>query len=379
MRIFIIARGYPTKQNPQWGCFEKDQALALAQAGHEVVILSYRQHPFMPNIGYRVIEENGIRSVSYNFLPGRIFGQHGSRVRVRFEQWELTKAYKRAVELYGKPDIIYSHYLFISVIAVCLRKQFHVPLVAIEHWSILQKPKLPIHITRMAEVYKSADYVISVSASLQKTLKDRFNINTSVVYNMVGDEFHLAPGSSTPIIRFASTGSLIFRKGYDILIQAFAKANLPQTSWQLKIIGSGKERANLQRMINQLGLQQNITLTGGKNKQEIATIYHNSDIFILPSRSETFGVVYIEAMACGLPVIATPCGGPEEFVTPKNGILVPINDVVKLATAIRFMCNHYTEYSMQSIADDCQTHFSSYVIAKQLTTIFEEVVQRSKP
>lgn len=378
MTIYLIARGYPTKQNPQWGCFEKDQALALAQLGHHVVILSYRQHPFLPNWGYQVIDKNGIHAVSYNFLPGRIFGNHGAKLRVRFEQWELKKAYLRAVELYGKPDVIYSHYLFITTIARYLKEQFHIPLVAIEHWSVLQKSHLPANVLHMAESYQLVDRLITVSQSLQTSIERRFHIRANVVNNMVGNEFSYAPIAPSMMLNMVATGSLIPRKGYDVLINALINTSLPKDKWHLSIIGSGREFAHLSKLIAKLHLQDNICLLGPKNKQEIVALYQQSDIFVLPSRMETFGVVYIEALACGLPVIATPCGGPEEFVTEKNGILVPIEDVDSLTKAIEYMFIHHQGYDRKAIADDCQARFSSKVIAKQLTAIFEDVVAKHK-
>ena len=87
-------------------------------------------------------------------------------------------------------------------------------------------------------------------------------------------------------------------------------------------------------------------------------------------------MVYAEAMACGLPVIATPCGGPEEFVNEKNGLLVPVDDVKALAAAIQHMYEHHLDYDHQTIADDCKARFSAEVIALQLTKIFEAVINK---
>ena len=106
-------------------------------------------------------------------------------------------------------------------------------------------------------------------------------------------------------------------------------------------------------------MQSNIHLIGKKNKKDIVVLLQQSDLFILPSRSETFGVVYIEAMACGLPIIATDCGGPRDIVTESNGLLIPNED-------------------RKAIAEDCQARFSSEVIAKQLTQIFEDTIKKHK-
>ena len=134
----------------------------------------------------------------------------------------------------------------------------------------------------------------------------------------------------------------------------------------------------LQREINTSNLQNNIVLLGQKNKQEIVQLLQQSDLFVLPSRSETFGVVYIEAMACGLPIIATDCGGPRDIVTKDNGLLIPNEDVDALGEAILYMVENIDKYDRKAIAEDCQARFSPKVVAKQLTQIFEDTIKNAK-
>ena len=130
--------------------------------------------------------------------------------------------------------------------------------------------------------------------------------------------------------------------------------------------------------INTYNLQDNIILLGKKSKEDIVPLLQQSDLFILPSRSETFGVAYIEAMACGLPIIATDCGGPRDIVTPENGLLIPNEDTCALADAILYMVRNINKYNRKAIAEDCQARFSSEVIAKQLTQIFEDTIKKYK-
>lgn len=378
MNILIISRGIPTKKDPQWGCFEFDQAKALASLGHKVIYISVdsRFRLFFRRIGTSKSINNNVHTYNSFFIPNIIAKLGGEKFAHQLRIWQLEKLYLKAVQEVGKPDILYSHYLFCTYESTFLRNKYNIPLVAIEHWSDLQKENISAHILRMAESYQSTDKIIAVSQSLQNTLNKRFGLNACVVYNMVGEEFTYKYNIPSSVLCFVATGSLIHRKGYDLLIQSFAKVHLPKEQWHLNIIGSGKEKSHLQQLIEQNNLQDNITLVGQKSKDEIVAIYQQSDIFILPSRSETFGVVYIEAMACGLPVIATPCGGPEEFVTDKDGLLVPVDNVEKLAEAIEYMFHHYQEYDRKAIADNCQARFSSEVIAKQLTEIFEDVVAK---
>lgn len=160
-----------------------------------------------------------------------------------------------------------------------------------------------------------------------------------------------------------------------MLVEAFYKAKLPKESWRLTIIGSGVQQENLERQIQVRGLTSNVILVGQKNKLEIVEYLQNTDVFILSSLKETFSVVCIEAMSQGVPVIATLCGGPDEFVEEKDGLLVKPNDVEALKDAIVRMSLTYSLYDRQMISDDCLRRFSPNSIATKLTNVFSKVIK----
>ncbi len=377
MTIFVIARGYPETQEPQWGCFEKDQAEALAQCGHNVIMISFdgRFRWRFRKLGFTYVHKNNVHSINFFACPSAIMKLIGTTAKDHWENWQLRHVYAKAVALYGQPDILYSHYLFLSHKAVSLKKQFGKPLVMIEHWSEINKDTLLPMVQKIGnETYHYADAIITVAKSLQTKLKEHFNVSVSVVYNIAGVEFQYKHTHKMDKFTFVATGSLIMRKGFDLLPLAFIEANLPKSRWQMNIIGEGKERQHLQQLINQYGLTDNIRLLGPKNKEQIALLLNQSDAFILPSRNENFSVAVLEALACGLPVISSICGGIRECINDKNGLLFPVDDVNQLANAIRYMFSHYTEYDRQAIADDCQARFSPQVIAQQLTDIFQQVL-----
>ena len=115
-------------------------------------------------------------------------------------------------------------------------------------------------------------------------------------------------------------------------------------------------------------------MKGFCSRDQMAADYRNSDLFILPSWSETFGVVYIEAMAAGLPVIATRCGGPEDFVTEENGLLIPVGDRDELIRAMDQMWEDCARYDRAAIAENAVSRFSAEAIARQLTDIYNKLV-----
>ena len=164
-----------------------------------------------------------------------------------------------------------------------------------------------------------------------------------------------------------------------MLINALSQIQekLPQ-KWRLYIVGGGELKNELQQQINQVRLEQHIHLLGQKNKEEIVQLLQQSDIFILPSRGENFSVAVLEALACGLPVISSICGGIRECIDIHNGLLFPVENTVALANAIMEMVQNLNQYNREAIAQDCHARFAPEVIAKQLTTIFEETIKTHK-
>ena len=130
-----------------------------------------------------------------------------------------------------------------------------------------------------------------------------------------------------------------------------------------------------QELISELKLGNNVVMMGQMTRDKIAEILSASDCFVLPSKLETFGVVYIEAMACGLPIIATKCGGPDSFVNEDNGVLIPVDDEGALISAFREMAANIDRYNKKEIASMASDNFSPEVIANKLINIYTTLLK----
>lgn len=374
MHILIISHGYPTAKNPQWGCFEKDQAEALVSMGHRVTVavVDMRFRPSSQTFGISHINDGAISAYTYFLLSGKLLpGRMKRYARERMMLRLCRKIFLRE----GMPDVIYAHYMFCMAMLRLAKEKYGIPVVGIEHWSELNNTTLPPRLMQTGRTaYALADRLLAVSPSLQAQMKRHFGVEAEVVCDMVSDAF-LQPAiphkTAKPFVWIA-VGSLIQRKGYDVLIEAFAQL---EGGGRLIIVGSGPERERLHAMAKQFGIADRVWFAGMLDKQAIVSLMQDSHAFVLPSRGETFGVAYIEAMAMGLPVIATPCGGPEHFVRSDNGLLVDINNVEQLTKAMKQMETAIDTYQPETIRAYVQERFSAKAIAGQLEEIFEKVIK----
>ena len=374
MHILIISHGYPTEKDPQWGCFEKDQAEALVSMGHSVTVavVDMRYRPLNQAFGISHINDGSISAYTYFLLSGKLLpGRMKRFVRERM----MLRLCRKIFQAEGMPDVIYAHYMFCMAMLRLVKEKYGIPIVGIEHWSELNKPTLPPRLMQTGRTaYALTDRLLAVSPSLQGQMQRHFGVEAEVVNDMVSDAF-LQPAipekTAKPFVWIA-VGSLIERKGYDVLIEAFAHL---ENGELLVIIGSGQENLRLQALAKQYGIADRVRFAGKLDKQAIINLMQESNAFVLPSRGETFGVAYIEAMAMGLPVIATPCGGPEHFVRSDNGLLVDINNVEQLTKAMKQMETAIDTYQPETIRAYVQERFSAKAIAGQLEEIFEKVIK----
>lgn len=161
---------------------------------------------------------------------------------------------------------------------------------------------------------------------------------TKVLPNPVSNELTLIYKSYHQTCRLiVAAGRLVRQKNYPLLIRAFARVQGMYPHLLLHIYGEGELRTYLQSMINQLGLASSILLMG--RSDELWAAFSRADLFVLSSDFEGMPNVLMEAMAIGLPCIATDCPtGPSELITNRrNGMLVPTGDEAELAKAILYM------------------------------------------
>lgn len=377
MKICIIARNI---NEDYTGSFEFDQAQALSRQGHDVYVISldFRSIRRKRKFGFHTDMHDGITVMRCSVPVGPV----KTGVAERIELHAFRKAYCALEKEAAGFDIINSH--FYSISYLCLRGikealKRDVPVIVTEHSSLLNREKESItenDYLKACYVFETADKVIAVSSALAEKIKQNFGVECEVVYNVFDGKIfngerrqHDVDGNFT----FVSAGNLLPNKRMDLLIRAFAKAFPNEERTRLYIFGDGPERERLERMVNELNLEERVFLPGRKPRSVLADFYAMADAFALVSECETFGVAYIEAMASGMPVISCRSGGPEDFVIPETGIIAGDSET-DIAEAMKKMKAERDSYDDDFIRDYADRICGGKAIASQLTDIYSDLL-----
>ena len=373
MHVLIVTNGMPSKQSPLVGIFEWDQAKALSKAGVKVDFFAIDLRSFRHSRpwGIRHGEKDGVRWHSFSIPVGAM----PFWVLCKIGAIALRKLYRTVFgDVDNVPDIIHAHFTEMGYITAELVKEVRIPLIITEHSSLMLKSMISDELKRIAmESYHSADCVIAVSDSLKKSIYQHTGIVAEVVPNIVSAEFHCGRREHLGM-KYISVANLVHGKRIDILLRAFEQLAVVCKDVTLEIVGDGEQRDYLKRLAEDLHISDKITFHGILARQDIDALYKTCDCFVLPSAIETFGVAYIEAMAAGLPVIATRCGGPENFVTEENGLLVDVNDIESLKGAMLSMYLSREKYDRATIAANITERFSASTVATRLLNVYSKVL-----
>lgn len=287
--------------------------------------------------------------------------------------------FKLAASRCGRVDIIHAHVSYpAGYIASILSQEFGVPYVLTEHMSpfpfsnLIQRER---PIPEIQQAFSKAAASIAVSPSLAERVASFGYHAPKVIPNMVDERlFDLGSVNSGKTV-FFTLCCVSEQKGIDILLDAIALWNPPADLFEFRIGGEGPLREFYEAKTRLLGLSDRVIWLGPVSRARAPELFRDCDIYVMPSRHETFGVVYAEAIASGKPVIATRCGGPEYIVNDNNGVLVDVGDIAGLSQAMRFMAEHLGGYDAQTIRQDFEQRFSRIAVVRQLCALYEKVLE----
>jgi glycosyltransferase involved in cell wall biosynthesis len=293
-------------------------------------------------------------------------------------------AYRRLSDAGFRPDLIHAHVYGAGVPAAVIGTRSATPVVLTEHFSGFALRSLSrIEARKARYAYSRVARALPVSQYLREAiLAYGIDVPFEVVPNVV-DASLFFPGTASRgdggVKKLIFVGNPSEEKGFPTLLQALNCLNERRRDWRLDVMGEGPERAEGERSTAALGLGEQVTFRGARPKSEIAELMRAADLFVLPSRLETFGAAIAEALASGLPVVSTAAGGIPELVNERNGRLVARDDPVALAHALVDALENIAAFDRRAIAEAAAQRYGLEVVGEQLTRIYESVVADSRP
>ena len=178
----------------------------------------------------------------------------------------------------------------------------------------------------------------------------------------------MAPMEDRPFV-FLCVARMSPEKGHALLLEAFAGAFRGIRNVRLRLVGDGPSQAGLRQLSRQLGVAGQVDFIGALPANRVRAEMEAADVFALASNNETFGVVVIEALACGLPVVSTASGGPDHLIHRDNGVLVPCGDAPALRDALREMRGRAARYDRRVIRAEVVQRYGPDAFARQFAAI----------
>jgi glycosyltransferase involved in cell wall biosynthesis len=260
--------------------------------------------------------------------------------------------------------------------AVLLGKLYGIPVVITEHSTAFPRG-LARGIRRIEPkfAFEHADLVCPVSEGLKHSIESHgIRANFQVIPNVVDPALFFPPDT-----QFAGgdcgrhllvVALLDAKKGIPCLLRALACLESRRSDFNLDIVGDGPPRIEYEKLAASLGLKGRVRFHGIKTKREVAEFMRHSSVLVVSSLYETFSVVAAEALATGLPVVTTRCGGPEEFVTPEVGLVVEPGDPAALCDALDWMLSNLDRYPRQRLAQYAARRFGPTAVGTQLHSVY---------
>lgn len=358
MNIVVLAR-YAGNPHPATS-FIHDQVKAMQSLGHNIFIIVPKAFGKDRSRNPSSLEVQVIDELSYivpSFLSLSNWGEYSFN-NYTFDR-AVVKALKRLSSIGFQPNIIHAHtFSAPSFSAIKQAKNLGIPSVITTHGGDLRVALESGKASLIKHRIDSSDRVIAVSEKLRHMLKELSpNADVEVIYN--GFQPVEVQVEKKPQL-ITSCGNLRVSKRFDLTIQSFANILPEFPGARLQIIGRGPCEARLRDLVQELGIEEQVQFLGQLPNHEVQEQMARSEVFVLPSVNEGFGIVYLEAMSQKCIVIATKDEGFSEIVSDGTHCLLVEPDSVEDLSKLLYQALSSPE-KMEEIAQ------AGYELAKQYT------------
>jgi glycosyltransferase involved in cell wall biosynthesis len=377
MTILLLTHSYPDERIKWRGLFIRDQVLALS-ALYDVIVVYFRvdYSHLAPFLKSSFLKRQSGRITEYEVTTGKSFPVINQLKYLKDTYRFITKE----ILSRNKIDIIHSHLSYpAGFLGTIIQKRKEIPCVLTEHSWINKYFRSRIHRLCVLYTLKHASAVVSVSQALKDDMNHYCKRQICVIPNVIEMKKFSVSGTlkKDNKLNIGILGGMgNYRKGLDILIRAVSFLN--DLELTVHIGGDGKLLSRFKDLAKELDVAGRCIFYGEIKPESVQDFYSKLDVYVLPSRDETFGVVVVEAMASGLPVIATRCGGPEEIITEETGVLVEKENPQEFARAIRSVAGNPGSYNREAIRNYVLKKYSPDIFAASISEVYQELLRNTK-
>ncbi len=380
MNILILPSWFRIKRIKTLGSFFLEQAVAMQKNGHDVTMIStqdvktgeYIKNVFRNNH----YTEDGVEIYDF-YVPNII--RITPDIRLKFYISKVEKIFKRLLKN-QKFDVIHAHSYFPSgVAAVYLSKKYNIPCTLTEHYSSLVNTKRPSdEIKHFTKTVENMSGFACVSESFGEKIAEKFDLKQlpEVMPNVLNPLFKYAEPIKKDKFTFVSVARFVPLKRTEMVIKAMSKLINEGYNVCLKVAGDGPSRENVENAVKEFGVEEHVELLGNLPREKVYKLYQEGDAFVMVSTIETFGVVYMEALATGRPVIASRNGGANYLVNNDNGYLIDVDDEDGLEDVMKKMVDGYSKFDLKKISDDTIAKYSERSVALKYEKFYSDAIKR---
>lgn len=378
MNVLIIPSWYPSGADRLMGIYHKDFAKALAKRKDINVNMLFIDRQMLSHpIKYLFMEKKElINEENYNIYIKKMLDvkKINEDLQIRNYVKTLDKAFKEYLKVNEKPDVIQAMVSIPAGYAACkLGEKYNIPVVVTEHASYFKT-------FFEGKNKKYGNYVLAharfstVSKFMAKHIKD-LGYACDVIPNLVDVEAFKVKRKKVKGIRLVIVSA--FRKGkrLDDAIEALKiLVEEKKLDARLTIIGEGMDNY-YQNRCHELKMDEYVDFVGRKTKREIVEILKEHNILLITSQMETFAIPGIEGLASGMPVVATKCLGPEEYIDERCGKLVDVGNIEEMVQAIVEVYENLDNFNQEYLIGVADKYSEKNVIDK-IINVYKDVTKR---
>jgi glycosyltransferase involved in cell wall biosynthesis len=267
-----------------------------------------------------------------------------------------------------------------GMIGLWMQKRWRIPYIISEQSSMYSHiapgnfyTRNFFHRARVKKIFRRAIAVTNVSETVGKTLKRLFDLSiVRTIHNTVNTGFFNYKEIKFSKFRFVHVSTLSHQKNVEGMLRTIKRLSELRKDFEVVIVGPLSPA--LLKMIDEFRLSSVVSCTGEITYPEVAGQMQNASAFIMFSRHENFPCVVIEALCCGLPVIATDVGGVAEAIDNSNGMIVPSESEEALMESMIRMMNEYQKFDREKIALQAREKYSYDIIGAQFYKLYGEIL-----